>query len=135
MEIGVYCFFFSSRRRHTRCSRDWSSDVCSSDLVGDAKRAADVVRHDDARHPDLLLQPLDERIDDISVHGVEAGCRLVVQQVYRFAGDGPGNPYALAHPARQLRWKLAADVLIQIHEPQTLLDALNAVVLVRILLL
>src|SRR3989449_4416227 len=28
------CFFFSSRRRHTRCSRDWSSDVCSSDLMG-----------------------------------------------------------------------------------------------------
>ena len=27
-----FCFFFSSRRRHTRCSRDWSSDVCSSDL-------------------------------------------------------------------------------------------------------
>src|SRR2546429_1709633 len=26
-------FFFSSRRRHTRCSRDWSSDVCSSDLA------------------------------------------------------------------------------------------------------
>src|SRR2546429_6856203 len=25
-------FFFTSRRRHTRCSRDWSSDVCSSDL-------------------------------------------------------------------------------------------------------
>src|SRR3989449_8638718 len=31
----MYCFFFffSSRRRHTRCSRDWSSDVCSSDLA------------------------------------------------------------------------------------------------------
>src|SRR2546422_538968 len=29
---GVEFFFFSSRRRHTRCSRDWSSDVCSSDL-------------------------------------------------------------------------------------------------------
>src|SRR5687768_10647969 len=29
-------FFFSSRRRHTRCSRDWSSDVCSSDLPGSA---------------------------------------------------------------------------------------------------
>src|SRR3712207_8092848 len=26
-------FFFSSRRRHTRYWRDWSSDVCSSDLV------------------------------------------------------------------------------------------------------
>src|SRR5712675_2456831 len=29
-----FFFFFSSRRRHTRCSRDWSSDVCSSDLEG-----------------------------------------------------------------------------------------------------
>src|SRR3989449_5358665 len=28
-----FFFFFSSRRRHTRCSRDWSSDVCSSDLA------------------------------------------------------------------------------------------------------
>src|SRR5699024_12073967 len=27
-------FFFSSRRRHTRSKRDWSSDVCSSDLEG-----------------------------------------------------------------------------------------------------
>src|SRR3989449_2603904 len=30
--VFVRFFFFSSRRRHTRCSRDWSSDVCSSDL-------------------------------------------------------------------------------------------------------
>src|SRR3989440_3815045 len=29
-------FFFSSRRRHTRSDRDWSSDVCSSDLILDA---------------------------------------------------------------------------------------------------
>src|SRR5207247_5038411 len=28
-------FFFSSRRRHTRSTRDWSSDVCSSDLSYD----------------------------------------------------------------------------------------------------
>src|SRR3712207_9008056 len=31
-----YCYFFSSRRRHTRYWRDWSSDVCSSDLVDTA---------------------------------------------------------------------------------------------------
>src|SRR2546429_7426917 len=31
-------FFFSSRRRHTRCSRDWSSDVCSSDLYPGEQR-------------------------------------------------------------------------------------------------
>src|SRR5699024_12092593 len=30
--LGQACFFFSSRRRHTRSKRDWSSDVCSSDL-------------------------------------------------------------------------------------------------------
>src|SRR5690606_16044027 len=34
----VIFFFFSSRRRHTRFSRDWSSDVCSSDLVLDRAR-------------------------------------------------------------------------------------------------
>src|SRR5690625_5928190 len=28
----MFAFFFSSRRRHTRWPRDWSSDVCSSDL-------------------------------------------------------------------------------------------------------
>src|SRR5438105_15677322 len=28
-----FFFFFSSRRRHTRSTRDWSSDVCSSDLI------------------------------------------------------------------------------------------------------
>src|SRR2546428_4537742 len=28
----MFFFFFSSRRRHTRSDRDWSSDVCSSDL-------------------------------------------------------------------------------------------------------
>src|SRR4249920_3094434 len=33
MEKAEYFFFFSSRRRHTRCGRDWSSDVYSSDLA------------------------------------------------------------------------------------------------------
>src|SRR5690348_17688045 len=32
------CFFFSSRRRHTRWTGDWSSDVCSSDLAAEAVR-------------------------------------------------------------------------------------------------
>src|SRR5206468_4781197 len=35
-------FFFSSRRRHTRSDRDWSSDVCSSDLKGKLDAAARV---------------------------------------------------------------------------------------------
>src|SRR5690349_13015993 len=36
----VWSFFFSSRRRHTRSLRDWSSDVCSSDLIASRWRAA-----------------------------------------------------------------------------------------------
>src|SRR5699024_11449210 len=32
--VQLVFFFFSSRRRHTRSKRDWSSDVCSSDLTG-----------------------------------------------------------------------------------------------------
>src|SRR3712207_8954603 len=36
-----FIFFFSSRRRHTRYWRDWSSDVCSSDLVTTWARAED----------------------------------------------------------------------------------------------
>src|SRR6266496_4178227 len=33
VSVNNFFFFFSSRRRHTRSLRDWSSDVCSSDLV------------------------------------------------------------------------------------------------------
>src|SRR5690606_40243889 len=46
---SFFTFFFSSRRRHTRFSRDWSSDVCSSDLAAqqpeypDAQALRDVI--------------------------------------------------------------------------------------------
>src|SRR6266542_2152394 len=38
--IPTALFFFSSRRRHTRCYRDWSSDVCSSDLGAASTRSS-----------------------------------------------------------------------------------------------
>src|SRR3989449_2799002 len=41
--VDSFVFFFSSRRRHTRCSRDWSSDVCSSDLVQNAGAESAIV--------------------------------------------------------------------------------------------
>src|SRR5262245_63308854 len=41
-------FFFSSRRRHTRCLSDWSSDVCSSDLIDDPN-ATEQFERDDGR--------------------------------------------------------------------------------------
>src|SRR5438105_15125434 len=44
-------FFFSSRRRHTRSTRDWSSDVCSSDLVSIPQLGTVTANH----HPVVVL--------------------------------------------------------------------------------
>src|SRR5438105_15941175 len=49
-------FFFSSRRRHTRSTRDWSSDVCSSDLVVVAEPGVRLHAHD-RRDPGRLAGP------------------------------------------------------------------------------
>src|SRR3712207_2801439 len=55
-------FFFSSRRRHTRYWRDWSSDVCSSDLGGDGMSEAWVLGQralrEGWRTPEALLPTL-----------------------------------------------------------------------------
>src|SRR2546422_7293473 len=45
-------FFFSSRRRHTRCSRDWSSDVCSSDLTERGEQRRMDINHAPAKPRD-----------------------------------------------------------------------------------
>src|SRR5207249_11043425 len=61
MILICFFFFFSSRRRHTRSKRDWSSDVCSSDLPGgsgDPLRLAARERHRLlAHHVIALLEP------------------------------------------------------------------------------
>src|SRR2546429_3685050 len=49
-------FFFSSRRRHTRCSRDWSSDVCSSDLEIAAIRGDFFAHHNRLEQAQPVLQ-------------------------------------------------------------------------------
>src|SRR5215510_12403277 len=54
-------FFFSSRRRHTRWPRDWSSDVCSSDL--DELRRMDWVPrsvHTKARKVQAVMQQIEQ---------------------------------------------------------------------------
>src|SRR5438309_9106357 len=50
---GIFAFFFSSRRRHTRWNCDWSSDVCSSDLTGLAAHAL-IVRSETRVTVDLM---------------------------------------------------------------------------------
>src|SRR5438445_13838086 len=83
----VFFFFFSSRRRHTRYWRDWSSDVCSSDLARDVEVGIDVAHHlAHVRHARRRLAPelpLVRQIDFIGVRhrseerrvGKECRCR------------------------------------------------------------
>src|SRR5205807_7177393 len=59
-----FFFFFSSRRRHTRLQGDWSSDVCSSDLLDRALIEIDRIQIDEAvdeRRPHALLERSEER--------------------------------------------------------------------------
>src|SRR2546429_7311074 len=61
-----FLFFFSSRRRHTRCSRDWSSDVCSSDLeAGEPENVA------------VLEALADLALQNKSREGLEGGIRYL----------------------------------------------------------
>src|SRR5947199_2189705 len=63
------CFFFSSRRRHTRCLSDWSSDVCSSDLTrravplkNSSGRSAVYTRVYTAERPELFFKGTARRV-------------------------------------------------------------------------
>src|SRR6266436_6134980 len=102
-------FFFSSRRRHTRCSRDWSSDVCSSDL---AEVSENPVRSNqvviswpvgtgDARlsvfsfigerlYQATVRAPTNEYVWDLTIGG---GARHVVNGAYIIVVDVDGHRY------------------------------------------
>src|SRR2546429_8490269 len=84
VDAFVVCdiFFFSSRRRHTRCSRDWGSDVCSSDLNNSEENLEALGPSPyhvvgslvPTQHPDLLEVPLDkfQSFQDARLEGVTA---------------------------------------------------------------
>src|SRR6266498_5183932 len=54
----IFFFFFSSRRRHTRCGRDWSSDVCSSDLSDVLRRRVKAIHRGNG---DEAIELVDDR--------------------------------------------------------------------------
>src|SRR5258707_8413652 len=62
LRMSSFFFFFSSRRRHTRYWRDWSSDVCSSDLGpvdrGDHRLGEGTQAEHQARHVLLVGEPV-----------------------------------------------------------------------------
>src|SRR5688500_20284963 len=99
-------FFFASRRRHTRLQGDWSSDVCSSDLVQQAHGlGAEAARHrpEAGEEEPIVVPALDERVnrvavgldrrdDDLTVQIGRASCRerveiTVVGRVYQTSVD------------------------------------------------
>src|SRR6266498_4861065 len=73
-------FFFSSRRRHTRCGRDWSSDVCSSDLAGSnaiqGAGAADGSRSSGSTSPVAPPRSEERRVGK----GVDLGGRRIIKK-------------------------------------------------------
>src|SRR5438309_10603289 len=67
---GIFAFFFSSRRRHTRWNCDWSSDVCSSDLTGLAAHAL-IVRSETRVTVVLMIRPPDLKLIERAGIGVD----------------------------------------------------------------
>src|SRR5205807_3424377 len=77
----LFVFFFSSRRRHTRLQGDWSSDVCSSDLVGEDGVHLLALELLDGQQVDAILTDLQMPVMDgltLLGHLLERGAALPV---------------------------------------------------------
>src|SRR6266478_7679876 len=90
MEDNCVFFFFSSRRRHTRFDCDWSSDVCSSDLIelrdGDGQRYRGKGVRQAVRNVEETIAP--------EVEGMEASEQAALDQAL-LELDGTPNKSAL----------------------------------------
>src|SRR5207249_6326954 len=72
---------FSSRRRHTRSKRDWSSDVCSSDLSALHRLASDEVFHFYLGDPVEMLHLLPDRSHRVLTLGHDLAAGMTLQVV------------------------------------------------------
>src|SRR5437870_10484007 len=109
-------FFFSSRRRHTRWPRDWSSDVCSSDLdhrrfeLAQARNAGDATVHQIQK----ALSEYGAKLDAAEKSGIEAAIKEV-EEVLK--GDDKeaieAKTRALMAASQKLGEKMYADTQAQ----------------------
>src|SRR5438309_6933638 len=71
--MSGFFFFFSSRRRHTRWNCDWSSDVCSSDLILEAQRC----------HVAILGIPAMDTVKEVKRAGLPEDVALITATIPR----------------------------------------------------
>src|SRR5438067_3908000 len=90
----LFLFFFSSRRRHTRSKRDWSSDVCSSDLLpftprqrSGTSRAVALAKAGVRARVALWWQPCRLRPQAWQFHRASVGTRSIRASALRRARD------------------------------------------------
>src|SRR6202451_4805879 len=76
-QVNKADFFFSRRRRHTRYSGDWSSDVCSSDLAGSSWRTTAYSIRCQTRRSHLLGQ---DRKSVVEGKSVDLGGRRIIKK-------------------------------------------------------
>src|SRR5699024_11853616 len=76
-DLSWNCLFFSRRRRHTRSKRDWSSDVCSSDLTHSILQ----------RMNELAVQSSnDTNMDDVDREAMQAEMDALIEEIDDIAG-------------------------------------------------
>src|SRR6266496_5759119 len=105
---NFFFFFFSSRRRHTRSLRDWSSDVCSSDLVTSVigysvvkfRRAPDDDSDGPPIHGHTGLEIVWTLIPAILVTAISVVSAIVLAK----NGDAGANPLRVDVTAQQFAW-------------------------------
>src|SRR5216683_5516460 len=95
-----FFFFFSSRRRHTRSDRDWSSDVCSSDLDSPVGLAAFFLWHpgfanwsygDDPADP----KTKDDVLDDMTLYWLTNTATSAGRLYWEHGGASPTSAAAI----------------------------------------
>src|SRR6266403_5104893 len=94
----MFFFFFSSRRRHTRSLRDWSSDVCSSDLNarGEEQGFVQIVCDENNGFAEAAGERAEFALKLGASDWIKRPKRLVHQQDGRIGSKGAGDSDALA---------------------------------------